>query len=314
MSTVPNPGPFDSLMADIGKEIQADFDKQAQSGTTPLATPPTPSAPAPGAEVTPATTPAPAATTAPGEKLYAGTFKTLEELERAHHLLIHNVNSVKAEQDKLLERVAAPPPAAPLTPGRVDPAVGMNRNDPEYQKWVEQYGIDPSDIEAVVDRKLAALREAEAGPARAMQAADAYMTQTYPDFLTRIEEVKVFIAANEAVRSRVAALWANGQYGEAMEIGYLAYDNALRAAGVVANGVVAGTQFVEKDRGDATMIQSQAGGAREVTPSPDAYPQTAEDWARIRELRASGRDAEANRILYGPLIRHIPDLNPGMQR
>lgn len=314
MSTVPNPGPFDSMMADVAKDIQADFDRQAAGGTTPLATPPIPSAPAPGAAITPAQTPAPVATTAPDGKLYAGKFKTLEEFERAHHLLIHNFNAVKSEQDQILARVAAPAPVAPLSPGRVDPAAAANRNEAEHQKWVEQYGIDPADVVAIAKRAIAEEREAELGPVRVMQAADAYITQTYPDFPQKMEEIKIFVAASPALSARVGALWANGQYGEAMEIGYLAYDNAVRTAAVVADGVAAGTQIVNKDRGDATMITSQAGGARELTPSPDAYPRTAEDWARIRELRAVGRDDEARRILYGPLIAHIPDLNPGMQR
>lgn len=301
-----NAKPFDNLMAQISQDVQADFDSGKLGGPTPPAVPAPSAAPQPAA-VAPSASPAPTA----GEKLYANKFKTVEELEKGHHLLIHNLNALKAENDALLARVAAPQPApTPLTPGRVDPARPVDRSDPDNQKWVEQYGIDPSDIDARIERRLAQEREAAGAQNAAMQQADAYMAQTYPDFLTRVEDVKAFVVATPALRERVAALWAAGHHAAAMEIGYLAYDNALRTTQIAQSANEATQNQVNRDRGDATMLTSQAGGARETVPSADGYPRTQEDWDRIRMLRATGREAEANKILYGPLIAHIPELNP----
>lgn len=298
--------PFTDLMAQIAQDVQRDVAGEA-GGTTP------PVVPAPSAVIPTAVAPAPVpAPTAEDAKLYANKFKTVEELEKAHHLLIHNFNAMKAENDKTLARVATPeqPAPAPLSPGRVDPSRTIDRTDPEDAKWTEQYGIDPNDIDARFDRRLAKVQEAQAAPVRAMQAADAYMLNSYPDFPAKVEEVKAFVLATPALKERVTALWANGNFAEAMEIGFLAYDNALRTTQIVQGLNEQTNQRVSGERGDATMLTSQAGGAREVTPSQDGYPRTGEDWARIQALRRSGRDAEANRIIYGPLIAHIPELNP----
>jgi len=302
--------PFDSLMSQISQDVQADFDQGKLGGPTPPPSAPAPSAAPQPAAVAPGTTPAPTA----GEKLLANKFKSVEELEKGHHMLIHNFNALKAENDALLARVAAPaqPAPAPLTPGRVDPARTVDRSDPDYQKWVEQYGIDPSDIDARIERRLAQEREVAGATNAAMQEADVYMTQAYPDFLPKVEDVKAFVVATPALKDRVAALWAAGHYAAAMEIGYLAYDNALRTTQIAQSANDATQNQVNRDRGDATMLTSQAGGARESVPSNDGYPRTEEDWARIRALRTAGRVDEANRILYGPLIAHIPDLNPRM--
>ena len=299
--------PFDNLMEKISQEVQKDFETGNTGGPTPPPAVPAPSAAPQPAAVAPGTTPAPTV----GEKLLANKFRSVEELEKGHHMLIHNFNALKAQNDELLARVAAPQPApTPLTPGRVDPARPVDRSDPEYQKWVEQYGIDPSDIDARIERRLAQEREAAGATNAAMQQADVYMAQTYPDFLPRVEDVKAFVVASPALKDRVAALWAAGHYAAAMEIGYLAYDNALRTTQFAQSANEATQNQVNRDRGDASMLSSQAGGSREVTPSADGYPRTPEDWQRIRDLRMSGREAEANRILYGPLIAHIPELNP----
>lgn len=306
MSTEPKP--YTDLLAQIAQDVQRDITGEA-GGTTPPA-PPAPSAPAPQpAAVAPAPAPAP---TAESEKLIANKFRSVEEMEKAHHVLMHNFNALKAENDRLLARVATPeqPAPTPLSPGRVDPSKPIDRSDPEYVKWTEQYGIDPNDIDARIERKFREAQEAAAGPARAMQAADAYMLERYPEFPVKVEEVKAFVLATPALKERVAALWANNLFAEAMEIGYLAYDNALRTTQIVQGLNEQTTKQVDGDRGHATMLTSQAGGAREVQPNPNAYPRTEEDWARIRELRRTGRDAEANRIVYGPLIAHIPELNP----
>jgi len=300
--------PFDNLMAQISQDVQKDFDTgNTGRPTLPVAAPAPSAAPQPAA-VAPSASPAPTE----GEKLYANKFKTVEELEKGHHMLIHSFNALKAKNDEFLARAAAPEQTtpAPLTPGRVDPARPVDRSDPEYQKWVEQYGIDPTDIDARIERKLSEKDQAASATGAAMQQADAYMVQTYPDFLPKVEDVKAFVVATPALRDRVSALWAAGHFAAAMEIGYLAYDNALRTTQIAQSANDATQVQVNRDRGDATMLTSQAGGAREVTPSVDGYPRTPEDWQRIRDLRMSGREAEANRILYGPLIAHIPELNP----
>lgn len=304
--------------ADIAAMVQADVEgRQPGASTAPVVTP-APSAPpqAGAAATTSSTTPAPAATTAAPGTL-GGKFKNEEEAIKAHHLLIHNLNAVKAENDKLLARLAAPEvtAAAPLTPGRVDPSQAQGRTaDSEDEKWREQYGIAPEDIDARIERRLKEVREAEMIPARAMQAADAYMAQAHPEFLTKVDEVKAFVLASPTLKERVAALWAGGLFAEAMEIGWLAYDNTLRTTQIAQADAAATTAQVGRERGDATMLSSQAGGARETVSAPDAYPRTPEDWARIRAMKAAGKDEEVRRILFGPLIAHIPELNPGMQR
>lgn len=305
-----NERPYDSMMKGIAEQVQADFEAK---GLVPGSTPVTqaPSAPASGAEAAPTPTPS----TGGGDKLYAGKFKTIEEMEKAHHLLMHGFNALKAEQDKFLAQAASPPAATvPLSPGRVDPVAAPVRNDADNQKWVEQYGIDPADIDARVERKLTEARERDAIPGRLMQQADAYMAQAHPDFMTKVDEVKAFVAASPWLRERVATLWSNSLYAEAMEIGYLAYDNAVRTASIVGAAGAATNQAVGMQRGDAALLTSQAGGARELTPAPNAYPTTREDWERIRNMRLMGKEEEVRRILYAPLIAHIPELNPGMQR
>jgi hypothetical protein len=303
------PDPNAALRAEISAMVQGEGEKMVGAPTAP--------ATAPSAAQAAAAPSATQATTAAAPGTLGGKFKDENEAIKAHHLLIHSFNATKAEVDaekaknaELLTRVAAL--ENQLSPGRVDPAQGVKRApESDDDKWREGYGIDPADLDARIERKLAAERAALEEPRKRMVAADAYMAERYPEFLPKVEEVKAFIAANEALRSRVATLWQNQLFAEAMEIGYLAYDNALRAASIVAGASAEATTKVNMERGDASLIPSQAAGARESVPAQDGYPQNEADWERIRKMRAQGKDAQVREILLRPLIAHIPELNQG---
>lgn len=304
---------------DLAAMIQQVGTEMLSGGSTPP-TPATPPAPQQAAPAAPPEGPKPAATTVPDNGLIMGKFKNMDEATKAHHLLIHGQNSLKAENDRLAAENAALKERAPLTPGRVDPSAPAPRSasaaGPDDELWKNRYGIDPTDVDARIDARLAASREAENRPVVAMQAADAYMADNHPDFLNKVNETKAFVQANPQLRARVGELWGEGQYAAAMEIGWLAYDNALRATQVAAEMNDRASAQVGASRGDASSIPSQAGGAREVIPAPGSlpsgnrFPTTSEDWVEIRRMKAAGRDDEVRQILYGHTIAHIPALNP----
>jgi len=257
----------------------------------------------------------------PDDGTVGGKYKTREEATKAHHLLVHSMNALKAENDRLRAAVAgttpaaaAPAPVAPLSPGRVDPTTATRASDPSDEKWKDQYGIDPADLDARIEARARALREEEEAPKRAMQTADDYMVKQYPDFPMKMQDISIFVRANPVLDERVGRLWAQGLYAEAMEIGYLAYDNALRAVNLTTELNKQTTGVIDGQRADGSMITSQAGGSRDPVRPANAYPQTPEDWERIREMRRAGRDEEVRAILYGPLIRNIPDLNGSRRR
>jgi len=292
---------FANAMADVTNQVQADAaaaQPQRTGETTPPAAAPTP---------TPQADPAIGATSTP---LIDGKWKTEEERVRAHHLLIANLNAVKKENDLLKAEKAAAvqaPAPTPLSPGRVDPAA-------DDEKWRTGYGIDPADLDARIEARVQARLEAERAPSRAMQAAEAYINQTYPDFALKVEDIKAFVNANEVVNARVQGLYNQGLFAEAMEIGYLAYDNALRTFNIAAAENANTQAEITASRQAGTMISSQAGGPREATKSPNSFPTTAEDWTEIARMKAAGQDAAVRQRLFGHMIAGIPALNGGQQR
>jgi hypothetical protein len=258
------------------------------------------------------------ASTAEPKPLVDGKFVNEEERKKAHHALIHSLNAEKAKTDAkdaeiaaLKAQLAATPAPAPLSPGRVDPVATESEQD---KKWREQYGIDPADLRAEIRREASALVEQQTAPQRAMAAAEQYVVSQYPDFPARVEEIKAFVAASPAVQARVQDLANRGLFAEAMEIGYLAYDNALRAFNIAqaTNGQTEAE--IAAQRAQGSLISTQASGPREPQRSTTAFPQTAEDWAQINAMKARGQDVEVRRILFGRSIAHIPELNGGRQR
>jgi hypothetical protein len=305
-----NQDAFKNATADIAAMVQADVDQRAQAGGSTPPVQQTTQQPTADPTVRSA-----APNQAPPEgkpsDLILGKFKSMDEATKAHHLLIHNLNSIKAENDALkaaqTAAPAAPAPPAPLSPGRVDPSA-------DDGKWREQYGIDPADLDARIEARVQARLEAERGPQRALRAAETYIVQQYPDFSAKVEDIKAFVGANAAVNARVQDLYSMGLYAEAMEIGYLSYDNALRTFQVAAADHANTQGTIDADRQAGSMITSQGGGPREAIPQTGGFPQTKEQWEEIAMLKANGQDAEVRRRLYGHMIAGIPALNGGRTR
>jgi len=283
-----------------------------QQETPPETKAPTAAVQGPNSQAAPTAAP----TTGDG-KLYLDKFKTEEEAKRAHHLLIHGTNSLKAENDKL--RATVEQLSLQMSPGRVDPTTGPTDRGSlaaEDEKWLLGYGIKPEDFDARVQRNVQAALQEFRKPEAAQAAADTYMTSTYPEFPLKVQEVRAFVAANEPLRDRVATLWSAGHFSEAMEIGWLAYDNSLRTAQAVMEANAATQAKVNADRANAGVSSSGLAASREVVatpgnlPSGNAYPSTPEDWQLIRDMKAAGRDTEVRRILYGHTIANIPAFRP----
>lgn len=306
---------FQQATARIGAAVQLDVTGQPPAApATPPETPKVDPSRVPGSGAPAPTTVVP---TTPGAApgTLGGKFKSEDEAIRAHHLLIHSLNEAKAREDaqaariKELEAKVAVTPA-PLSPGRVDPVAGSPERAALGQKFVEQYGIDPKDVEAFVTDIVRSARAEENAPLIAARNAEAYMDEHYPDFRAKVEDVKAFVAASPWVKDRVSTLYNQGLFAEAMEIGYLAYDNALRTVQIAEATQEANKGQIDASRRDGVMISSQASGPREPIPTRPAFPQTPEEWEQIREMRRSGRDEEVRARLFGPLIAGIPDLNP----
>lgn len=267
---------------------------------------------------TPAATNAPEnkdAGSTPAPKLYLGKFKSEDEATKAHHLLIHSTNALRSQLDTAnaeLEQARTQ-----LAPGRVDPSQPAQRGSlgPNDDVFRNRYGIEPEDIDARINAGVQSALVEQNRPLLAMQGADAYMAQNYPDFLLESNETKAFVASIPALSARVGALWQNGRYSEAMEIGWLAYDNARRTVNAAAEQNKQTQAQVDASRGDGSALSTGGGGGpREVTPTPgnmpsgNSYPTTPEDWALIREMNAAGREVEVRRILYGHTIAPYADF------
>lgn len=312
-----NQGAFQKAMADVAKQVQADADagRQPAGGSTPPnPAPQRAQAPAdPAAQGgTPDETLGRESVGGGQQRLFLDKYKSEEEAKKAHHLLIHGMNALKAKNDALEARLAAAAPP-PLSPGRVDPSQGVARN-PDDEKWKEGYGIDPADLDARIEARANALLEQRDAPRKAMANAEAYIAQRYPDFAAKVDDIRTFSMANPVVDERIRSLYSQGLYAEAMEIAYLAYDNAVRTFNLAAAEHERVEGAISADRQAGTMISSQAGGPRDPAPSPNAFPQSQADWDEIRAMRAAGRDAEVRQRLFGPLIAGIPELGGRRQR
>lgn len=317
---MPNASPaFAQAMGQVTSAVQNDAAATDASGSTPPAPPASNAPAAPPADPAKAAPPVPpsqglAAPTAAPPGTYGGQYKSEEEAIKARHVLLHSLNTAKAEIDRKEARIReleAQSIPTPLTPGRADPSIQAQRTaDPSDEKWRGVYGIDPADVDARVARIVAAELERSREPDRQRQSADAYILERYPDFATRHQDISAFVAANEPLRNRVSELWSKNLFAEAMEIGYLAYDNALRVT-QAAQAVAEQTQAeVDQGRAHAGMIRSQAGGSRIANPDPNAFPRTQQEWDEIRQMKQAGQDSAVRARLFGPLIANIPELNP----
>lgn len=306
---------FQEQVADIANMVQGEADA-ARGGAAPGSTPGQPQqftqAPAVDPQAQAAAQPSQAAPSGEGaQKLLLGKFKTEDEATRAHHLLIHSLNQLKAENDALKAAKPASAPVIPtttdLSPGRVDPTA-------EDEKWRTGYGIDPADLDARIEARARILLEQQNAPMRAMQAAEQYIVTQYPDFPAKVDDVRAFVAANPAVDARVKDLHSRGLYAEAMEIGYLAYDNALRVFNSATAAATQTANAIDADRAAGSLIAPQGGGPRETLPQAGGFPTSREQWEEIERLKANGQDAEVRRRLYGHMIAGIPALNGGRAR
>lgn len=313
------PEEFRALMAStVGQEVlQRTEDDEVRrgerepaAGATPAAAgaaPPAGATPAPAQKEGQPGTP-PGATTAPaGEKLIFGKFKDMETAEKGHHLLIQNFNAVQHERDELRARLAASetPPAGtppPVTPGRADPTQVAGKRQALTQKFTETYGIDPADVETFVQDIVTETLEKRDGPRKALEAADAYMAETYPEFPPLAKEVAAFVQANPKIAYRVADEWNKGNYVAGTELAWLYYDNARRAAQITETERAQAASASAPNKGDrsaASLISTQAGGAHETVVQG---PVTEEDWERMRAAYKAGYGNEFRAKMIVPLL------------
>lgn len=321
------PEEFRALMSStVGQEVlrltEEDETNRGEREPAPRATPDAaaapPAGPTPAAaqkEGQPGTPPA-APTAAPGEKLIFGKFKDMDTAEKSHHLLIQNFNAVQHERDELRARLATaagtPPAPPPVTPGRDDPTAVTGRRQALAQKFTETYGIDSNDVASFVQDIVTETLESRDGPRRAMEAADAYMAQAYPEFPPLAKEVAAFVQATPQLAQRVADEWNKGNFTAGTELAWLYYDNARRAAAITTQERAAAASDSAPSPGDraaASLISSQAGGARETIVEA---PVTEEDWERMRAAHKAGYGEEFRRTMIVPLLPpEIRDFREG---
>jgi len=253
--------------------------------------------------------------------LIFGKFKDMATAESSHHLLMKNFNEAQAERDRLAAELAAARAAlaspTTLSPGRADPATGDPNREALEKRFVEDYGMDPKDVRALVADALhqeRAHEEAVAARQRAaLTEADKALASKYPELLKTETEVVAFLQTNPELNARVSALWQAGDYQTAKELGWLHYDNARRVASAAASAAAPAHLNNEAARNDATMLASAAAGARETNPTPSIRNMSATEIAAMREAYKAGDPralAFMREQIFGASLRGIPDLAP----
>lgn len=264
--------------------------------------------------------------------LYAGKYKTPEELVKGMRNVVDMAKQAFAERDELRSRIAqpttAPAPSAPaatyVQPTPVDDGVG--NLDAVLNQIVEEGGLlDAQNSQLLRDAviKLAENQAKNVVNAQSVEEAkwlevSKTMEIKYPGSSNRADELHLYIQSEPTVSAAVSALLAQGKEFEATELAWRLMTSsspsrspALTPAQVKQETLTAQDlvrqEAVDAARKDAGVITSAGGGVHEAPPTGPsvddimaaaAYGQRTADWSQWR------RTALANHLDFdSPLFR-----------
>ena len=248
--------------------------------------------------------------------LYAGKYKTPEELVKGMRNVVDMAKQAFTERDELLARLAqpttVPAPSAPVATSVNAPPVddGVHNLDLVLNQIVEEGGLLDSEntgrlrdaiIKLTEDRAKNVVSAKDTEEAKWLEVSH-QMERKYPGSSARADELQLYVSSEPNVATAVAALLQQGKEFEATELAWRLMTSgssspspAYTPANVNEETIKAREQVrqeaVDAARKDAGVFTSAGGGVHESTgvgPSNDeiaaaaAYGRQTADWTAWR--------------------------------
>lgn len=248
--------------------------------------------------------------------LYAGKYKTPEELVKGMRNVVDMAKQAFTERDELRARLAqpttVPAPSAPVATSVNAPTVddGVHNLDLVLNQIVEEGGLLDSEntgrlrdaiIKLTEDRAKNVVSAKDIEEAKWLEVSH-QMERKYPGSSARADELQLYVSSEPNVATAVAALLQQGKEFEATELAWRLMTSSspsqfpaqtpaqVNQETVQARGLVR-QEAVDAARKDAGVFTSAGGGVHESTgtgPSRDdiaaaaAYGQQTADWSSWR--------------------------------
>lgn len=248
--------------------------------------------------------------------LYAGKYKTKEELLKGMSNVVAMAKQAFTERDAAIQRelensrVTQPAPVVTETP--IEPVVKSTRLDEVLNQIVAEGGtLDEKNIvelrtallednhlvaERIVQKMLNDRDSKAAAETSKWNNVDAYMRDKYPESVNFTNELGLFVRANPLIAAGVDGLIAKGREREATEFAYLEFrkthqlTQANEKLGIAEKTEVQLTaaeqvrkEAVEQARRDAGVVSTTASGVHENVDqgaSPDEVEMAANEMRR----------------------------------
>lgn len=264
--------------------------------------------------------------------LYAGKYKTPEELVKGMRNVVDMAKQAFAERDELRSRIAqpttVPAPSAPVATSVAETHIndGVTNLDSVLNQIVEEGGLLDAQNAAMLRDAVIKLTEDRAK--NVVSAKDAeeqkwnhiseMMEIKYPGSSHRADELHLYVQSEPTVSAAVAALLQQGKEFEATEFAWRLMTSSSPSPSPAVTPAQVNQEMttardlvrqeaVDAARKDAGVITSAGGGVHEAPPTGPsrddimqaaAYGRTTADWSQWR------RTALANHLDFdSPLFR-----------
>ena len=223
--------------------------------------------------------------------LYAGKYKTPEELVKGMRNVVDMAKQAFTERDELRARLAqpttAPAPSAPVATSALPTTVddGTGNLDRVLNQIVEEGGLLDERNSALLRDAVIKLAEdkarnvvnAQSTEEAKWQAVSQKMELNYPGSSNRADELHVYVQANPSVSTAVAALLQQGKEYEATELAWRLMTSSspgqspastpaqVQQETLMAQNMVR-QEVVDAARKDAGVITTAGGGVHEAPP------------------------------------------------